>query len=482
MKLRSIVRIVTTKLHLYEPIYRIYSLFLQRKKCQRFDQEFLKLLEEIRCAPVSGCADADIVLLTGIFYETKKPTLHRFFSEIEQKMEKVKFIYLDEQMKPENEKECWAHHYMPRALRASGYDPFIRYKLTKEMKNTIHTDPNVKQAANLLYQRQSKDMSYSYACALACYYDRVYRAMIGHYKPKAMVIWCKFPALHALCDSICKEKGIIPLYMEYGSLPGTFALEKGGQMGESNIAINYRSFRDLPVTEDEMETAAVVLKYLRNSRLNRNEQFQNNEAIEKLKKLLNQQWSTVLIAGSNDFDSGLIPYDAHVREFHSPMFENSLAAVKHLAKLAEKMHFNLIYKPHPAMYAHTSVNDLPDQVLLVKDVDINEIIDIADVVVTIVSQVGYISCIREKATLTLGYNQLRGKGATYEAYSLESIPQQLEIALQKGFTGEMADCFQKHVSQMLCYGLYDDLTNRPIRYGRSPEQAAHVIRHFINYK
>lgn len=480
MRLRSLIREITTKLHLYKPLYCVYSMLLQREKCKQFDREFTCLLDEINNAPVSYPSHADTVLFTGIFYEEKKPTIRRFFSEIEECLEDAAFIYLDEQKKPEKAEDCWAHHYMPRAIRASGYDFFISYPLTKEMKRTLHENADVRRAAELLYLRQSKDMTRSYACALACWYNRVYRTIIDHYQPKAAVIWCKFPALHTLFDSICKEKGVIPLYMEYGSLPGTFALERCGQMGESRIATDYRTFRERPTTQDEEEAADNVLKYLRESHLNRNVQTQSNDEIDQVKKRMNPQWPTVLFAGNNDFDSGFLPYDAHAQTFHSPLFENSTAAVAQLAALAETMHFNLIYKPHPAMSDRVSSEHLPIHVILAIDVDINRIIDLSDTVVTISSQVGYISCIRQKAVLTLGYNQLRGKGATYEAYSLELIPQQLMRSLQEGFTKEMKVHFLRHVAQLLCYELFDDLTPRPIRYGQLTKQAAQRIKHCID--
>ena len=164
------------------------------------------------------------------------------------------------------------------------------------------------------------------------------------------------------------------------------------------------------------------------------------------------------------------------------MFANSREAVLHLAQLADEMGFNLIFKPHPAMIIRAKREKWPENVQLVTNVDINALIDLADAVVTIVTQTGYVACIREKAVLTLGYNQLRGKGATYEAYTKEQIPQALQDAFTHGYTDEMKQNFCVHTAQMLRYALYDDLTERPLRFGQSAKQAAAYLNGKANEK
>ena len=109
---------------------------------------------------------------------------------------------------------------------------------------------------------------------------------------------------------------------------------------------------------------------------------------------------------------------------------------------------------------------LPPEVLFIEYADINELIDIADVVVTILSTTNYNALTRYKPVVMLGYNQTRGKGCTYEAFEKEEIEDTIKEALEKGFTKEQQDAFLKHIAQCLKYYLYDDLQDRPIRYGR----------------
>ncbi len=85
----------------------------------------------------------------------------------------------------------------------------------------------------------------------------------------------------------------------------------------------------------------------------------------------------------------------------------------------------------------------------VGDSDINELIDVADVVITIVSQCGYISLIRDKATVMLGYSQLRGKKCTYEAFEKRDVEKRIKEAIEKGFTSSQKAAFRKRAAQLL---------------------------------
>lgn len=478
-KVRSLARVVTQALHIYEPLYRIHGYMLSRKKQQIFDQEFNALYQEICAAASPKQAGKQRIIVTGILQTEKKPTLFRFFEAISRELRDTELIFLDEQAKP-IETERHSHHYIPRAIRAAGYEPHLPFHLSRQEKCCIAMDPEIQKAAEFLYARQ-QDMTLSYAKALAYRYDQIYRVAIEVYQPDAVIIWSEFPALHMLCRHICREYGVIPVYMEYGSLPGTFSLDARGQMGESWIAQDYQSFRQLPVEQHQMEHASRVLSYLRDSQLNRNKQETSTAELEKLQKRLTAGKPIVLFAGQNDFDSGLLPYDSAAKQNHSPLFADSMEALAYLADAADEIGYQLIYKPHPAMAERTvqQAEKLPQNVHVILHTDIHKIIDFSDLVITVVSQTGYVSCIREKATLTLGYNQLRGKGATYEAYSLEQMIPAIQEALRYGMTEEKKKNFLIHTAQMLQYGVYDDLTDRTLRFGQSTECAVRFLSDLI---
>lgn len=469
--LRSCIRVVTQALHIYEPLYRMYMALNAWKVQRRFYQDFDNLLNQLRHVTLAE-DEQPRLLVTGILETGKKPTLNAFLRQVSEQAG-LKLVLLDEQEK--HEKQDQDHFHIPRAIRVRGYDSYAVCRLTKTMKAAIENDSFLAKTADHLYQRQNGTMTRSYAQAMVWYYAQVYQAAIDAYQPAAVLIWSKFSALHLLCDHICRKNKVTPLYMEYGSIPGTFALDAGGQMGESYAAREYKAFRELPVLQEEYEQAHTVLNYLRESRLNRNVQLQNTDELDQLRKELPPDRPVVLFAGQNDFDSGLLPYDEHAKENHSPMFADSRAAALHLLQVAQAMGFSLVYKPHPAMVDRIKKMTWPKDLYVVRSTDINTLIDYADLIVTVVSQTNYISSIRQKATLSLGYNQLRGKGVTYEAYTESEIPAAIELALEQGMTPEMKTNFVTHTAQMLRYALYDDLTERPVRFGAAVEQASDFI-------
>ena len=106
---------------------------------------------------------------------------------------------------------------------------------------------------------------------------------------------------------------------------------------------------------------------------------------------------------------------------------------------------------------------------IVSDVNSNSLIDNIDLCVTIVSQVSYISLIRDTSVLMLGYTQLVGKGCCYEAFQEKKLEKQLVKAIERGLTARMKNKFVEHTARLLKYNLYDDMTIRELRFGRSVE-------------
>lgn len=109
---------------------------------------------------------------------------------------------------------------------------------------------------------------------------------------------------------------------------------------------------------------------------------------------------------------------------------------------------------------------LPDNTIYVEFGDINDLVDISDVVVTILSQTNYVALIRHKPVVMLGFSQAKGKGFTYEAFEKVKIEKEVQNALKKGFTKEQEQAFLIHIAQVLKYYLYDDLVERDLRYGK----------------
>ena len=290
--------------------------------------------------------------------------------------------------------------------------------------------------------------------------------MLLSFRPKGVIILCSFPTSHRILAVLCKKQGIPVIYTHKGALPKTWALEIGGGMGESLPAVYSDVFKMLPVNADEMEEAKDVWKYLNESRINRKIQPQNNWKSRVCYRIKKNR-PIIFYAGLNDTQSGLAYYGENARIYHSPMFSSSMEAVPFLADLAKKNDWNLLYKPHP-MYRPTEEqkNSFPDNVIYVDAADINDVIDFSDVTITILSSTAYVALIRKKPVVMLGYNQLRRKDCTYEAFTKDNIDFAISSAINEGFSQKQQDAFTKHIAQLLKYYLYADLEVGAVTFGK----------------
>lgn len=294
------------------------------------------------------------------------------------------------------------------------------------------------------------DMADGYEYYVCYYADIIVREIIKYCHPRQIIIWNAFYAFHIIVKCICKELDVDIKYMEFGNVPGTIIIEKSGQMGESWPARYVEDFEKISVTDDEFVKTQELLKELKQSGINRNVQ-PNNNALESIKHKIINDRPIILYAGQNDNASGMQPYTANTKKYHSPQYTSSDEAALHLAKICEKKGWNYIYKPHPMMMRNCDKMSFPKNTIIVDDVNINELIDMSDAIVTILSTVSYIALIREKPVVMLGYTQLKNKGCTYEAFEKYKVESEIVKSLEIGYTRSMSDNFAKHVVRLNKY-------------------------------
>ena len=69
----------------------------------------------------------------------------------------------------------------------------------------------------------------------------------------------------------------------------------------------------------------------------------------------------------------------------------------------------------------------------------------------------------------MGHTTLSQKGCCYEIQSIDEIEAQLRNALENGMTEVQNENFEFHMEQLLENYLWDDLSDRALRYGLSLE-------------
>lgn len=354
-------------------------------------------------------------------------------------------------------------HLFAKEIVILGMD--IPYSL--EMENFCLRDRALNDALINLLGRYEGNMTYGYAVNFVWHAYNYWEKFLRVLKPQKVILWNQFYSFHIIAKSVCRKIGIPVYYMEFGSIPGTIALMEKGQMGESNISKRYWIYRHLPVDDEQLACSKAVIDYIRNNNIDRNP-LPDNDSTDKLNHLIDHNKPTIVFLGHNDYESGTYPYGYGSYLFHSPIFKSSDEAAIYLYDLCMRNDWNFIYKPHPLVLnvGHKYDSEEYSQINIVERCNILNLIDIADVCITILSQSSYTCLIRNKPVVMLGYNQLKKKGCTYEAYNKSCIIHAINDALHDGYNERQKQNFYKHVAIMLRYCLYDDMAPRQLRYGK----------------
>ena len=352
----------------------------------------------------------------------------------------------------------------------------------KDNKYETGSLAELKNQAIVNMEHHFPKMGKGYAEYLFLYFLKYAQKCLSLLKPSMVLVWNAFIPTHGIWKYLCQESQIPILWMEFGSLAGTLAFDRIGQMGESIICRNAQDFLSLNVTKKEKEYAKEVCDYLIEHQCNRNPQFSNLKEEKILEDLLIPHKPIVVYFGQSDYESGLYPYTSISQTFHSPYYQSSIKLLWDLSEIGAESGWNVVYKPHPEMVRSLQIGEIPSNVIVMNEISIFKLIEISDVIVTIASQCSYEAALRKKPVVMLGRNQLHGKGIVYEPQGYSDLKETIERALQEGFSDSRREAFELHVAQMLKYYLYDDMTPRALRFGKSQIEFLEMLKAFISPK
>jgi|GEM_PF-2536999 len=479
---------ILKKTHLLRPIQFVNRDVLKRGAAREQAQLSWTILEQKTSESINRFAhiipsNKKKIVLSGHYLDSDKGK-NTYFNYIAQQLPEAELLLMSNAIRTPNivsDKMLNFNYFvLPFTIFKGGYPGDEDLEIPQEVIDCINSKEYLQIAAERTRLRH-KNMGKNYPEAIVYCLYRYFTAFLEHFNPAIVVIWCEFFTGHSFLKEICDERNIEVVFAEFGSLPGTFALEKNGQMGESDVTICSEEFKKLPVSAEEIESTDTITQFIKETKLNRNQQVHSGMTRQIMMKCIPNR-PVIVYFGQNDYEAGITPYTDRSKKFHSPTFESSDRAANYLAELAVKNNWNFIYKPHPKMimYGDCLEEHCLESVIWVETGDIYELMDMADVCVTILSQCGYISLIKEKPTVMLGYTQLKGKDCTYEAFELDIIEETLVRALHNGYTEAQKSAFQKHATQMLKYNLFDDPLEKPYEIGQPIDNAVQFFRDELN--
>lgn len=292
-----------------------------------------------------------------------------------------------------------------------------------------------------------------------------YKSIIEIIKPSKIIIWGNWNRESYMWDYLSDIYNIPHGYMEYGWIPGTYQVDPRGIAGQSEYAVNPHLFKNIEI--DNAYNIKQIKQYVKNKKLD-TRTFSNTEADNTALSEMKKEKKTVFLVGMDDCGMKMNPKNTYWKKYISSVVESTEEALFLLVKLCRKNNWNLIFKPHPKNSV-PELGEYSDDVILVKDMQIDRLIELADVVVSIASAVDYKALIYGKPLVQLGITGLLGKDCTYSVTEKNGLEEQLVLALKNGMTGRQTENFDRLLQILLQRYLWDDMSERSLRYGLTIE-------------
>ncbi len=297
-----------------------------------------------------------------------------------------------------------------------------------------------------------------------------YREIVNLLEPKAIVIWGGWQREAYILKHLAEIRNIPYGFMEHGWIPGTLQFDKGGIAGQSEYVRNSLLMKE-KVTTVSREKVREVLKYVTDTKLDTGN-FEGFETEEELLDSIDLTKKTIFLVGMDDFNMSINPSSDYWKNYVSHVVDSTQHAFELLDAECSKNNWNLVYKPHPC---RDNLNDRTtaeqrERAYAFYKMPVDRLIEKADVIVSLSSAVEYKALMYGKALVQIGTSSLSGQGCTYEIDSIEDVGIKLTDAVNKGMTETQKDNFEIFIAKLLDNYLWDDLSDRSLRYGRTIEK------------
>ena len=351
--------------------------------------------------------------------------------------------------------------------------------LKQELYEAISSNPEVRNAVALesgflnIREEEAAERLFSSAAAII--------ALLEDERPCLVLIWHQFNGTSMLLTRFCRSRRIPFLYVHLGPVPGVIVFEPDGQMAESWIVRENRRFMRLPLSQDDLNRSAAYLEWVREHFLDRKRQPEPGTLEHALGGRADTDRPVIFYAGQNDYRTGMTPRCLPKATWHSPFYGNTQEALQHLARIAAKEKWTVLFKPHPNLKYSGLVPSLPDAetVVAAPGANLFECILHSDVTVTILSTSAYQALIHQRPVVLLGRMPLTGKRCTYEVPAKFLAAHTIRKSLRKGFTSRQELLWQRHLAQVLKYYVFAFDEGMEAIIGRDVREASGYLVSFL---
>jgi hypothetical protein len=280
----------------------------------------------------------------------------------------------------------------------------------------------------------------------------LYAYLINYFsrlKPDIVILGHQFAAPYQVALHVCSELGIPVLFNHPGVLNGTMCFEGAGQMAESELFRRWDKITSEEVSSELLLTSRTFIEHLRAGFITRPGKA-NTTANSELEKVeaLGGSGCVLLYAGIADYRTGVQPRSYPKSSLHSGWVDSSVDGLKYLVELSGKLDFKIIYKAHPIEAETYDECFNHPNVLVVKDITINRLLDHCHAFSTICSSSAYEAVLKGVPTLLLGRMQASLCPVVCSADSIGDVADFIERVKDRGIEISEDDVV-RHVAYLL---------------------------------
>jgi len=243
----------------------------------------------------------------------------------------------------------------------------------------------------------------------ACLYLDFWAVLLHVVRPQVTLVWNGWSVENAALALMARCLGSEVLFVERGPLPETLQVDPDGVNGGSAFAAQpFRSEASTLSPEAEQAVAAYARRLRRGGESAWEQPARQATSTLRARLGIPPTGRVVFFPGQVTSDTNLV--------LLSPHFKSNAEVMQFLGEvLRDHQDWWLVVKPHPKAVDRIEAPDaLGRRCVICTDVHVHDLIEIADLVVTINSSVGVESVLFGKPVLQLGRGLMSNKGVVYE--------------------------------------------------------------------
>lgn len=303
-----------------------------------------------------------------------------------------------------------------------------------------------------------------YLCRVLLMYTKELLAILN---TNRIIIWGGWSRYSYMLQYVAEKYHIDYGFMEYGWIPGTVQFDTRGIAGQSKYAHESIKLCQLSSGTKRWSEISDVVQFVCREKF---DSYISEGVIDEQKEVEKcKNGKTALFIGMSVSGTGIVPGTKYWKENISSVYDSLEEAVIDAAEVCFKNHILMIFKPHPDMIISSDFENklILHHVLIIKKLPIDLLIMESDIAISMASAVDYKVLMYAKPLVKIGHTVMNKKGCTYEVECRGQLENNILMALKYGQTEKQKTCFFSLLDFLLQNQLWDDLSDRQKRYGKS---------------